>query len=152
MKYLLILAISIAIAISCNNESHSDKPSKDTFKQDTSMTMAVFVSIDGERIQSDAIFLLEKDTVAVDTTDILRNIAVKEKLYFAPGERFFVDSLNKPVLDSAGNPRKAFGYFPIAKEMVWDLGVKFDSVKVAALRKYLKPKRDKFANGVTTTN
>lgn len=138
--YYLVMALIVVQVIntaSCKSKATST-PSKSL--PDTSRVIGVFVDLKGEDIRHDIIYRVIKDSIKVDTSNVMRNIVTKDSLYFVP----VVDSARdratgKPSFDSTGKAIFTTYWIPTERSMVIDLGLKVDSA-VSKLGKYLKKK------------
>lgn len=136
--YYLVMALIVVQVIniaSCKSKATST-PSKSL--PDTSRVIGVFVDLKGEDIRHDIVYRVIKDSIKVDTSNVMRNIVTKDSLYFIP----IVDSARdrqtgKPSFDSLGKAIFTTYWIPTQRSMVIDLGLKVDSA-VSKLGKYLK--------------
>jgi len=133
----LVLIVSLIINVKCKNKSASLSTKS---LPDTSRVIGVFVDLKGEDIRHDIVYRVIKDSIKVDTSNVMRNIVTKDSLYFVP----VVDSVRdratgKPSFDSLGKAIFTTYWIPTQRSMVIDLGLKVDSA-VSKLGKYLKKK------------
>lgn len=137
LLYLFVMAMIIIQAVSCKSKA-TKLPTKSL--PDTSRVIGVFVDLKGEDIRHDIVYRVIKDSIKVDTSNVLRNIVTKDSLYFVP----VVDSARdratgKPSFDSLGKAIFTTYWLPTDRDKIIDLGLKVDSA-VSKLGKYLKQK------------
>lgn len=140
MKRKINLAIGFAVItfIGANCGNINPSPASKSLA-DTSRIIGVFVDLKGEDIRHDIIYRVIKDSIKVDTANVMRNVVTRDSFYFLPVVDSLRDYTGKPLFDSTG--KAIFTSYGVAldKEKVIDLGLKVDTA-ISKLGKFLSRK------------
>ncbi len=114
MKKVLIASLLIGAIFSCDSKSKNKNLQR--LPTDTVRTVALYINPQNGMLSVDYVFKLIKDTLKFESVDsnTAKKVWSRDSLYYVPNYIPKLDSLKKPIRDSAGNIQYKVDWTPVS--------------------------------------